>query len=1278
MRTITVSSSSESKLVFPCTLRLEDSIFPLDVFVDNGCTSFGIISEDFILKNKIPLVSTKFRYIVKLADGSPSPRPITKRTIPLTLAIGSHTETISFLVADLFCPLILGLPWLRFHDPKTSWRDLSLTLPTGHFTDTKHISAAAFDAVSSSPSGLPVQDAKELPALLALLIKQAPADTSTDVTDIDLLNANDFFGYASKNHLPVFACRLDIAPPAPDDESPTVSISAVLTTKDYQESGITTDNRGLPLLYKRFADVFSLKTDPPGPLPPHRPYDLNIEIVKNDDGTPALLPTAGKIYPLSPAEEQVLREYLTKALAHGWISKSTSPIAAPCFFVKKPNGGFRLCVDYRALNNVTVKNKYPLPLFADMFPKLAKAKLFTKLDLPDAYHLLRIKEGDEWKTAFRCKFGSFQYNVVSFGLSNAPSAFQFFMNDILSDLLGVYVLCYLDDILIFSEDEESHFIHVAEVLERLRRNKLSVNPTKCVFHTTSTEFLGHIFSAEGVKMDPAKVSAVASWPTPKSVKDVQVFLGFANFYRQFIINYSELALPLTHLTKKEFKTGTFPWNEAADSAFQSLKNVFASAPILAHFDHSKTAYVETDCSDFALGCVLSQHGSDGLLHPVAFLSRKLQAAEVNYDAHDKELLAVVAAFLNWRQYLVAADPNSPVIVFTDHERLQRFTSTQQLTRRQYRWLVKLSEFNFKIYHRPGRLSGKPDALSRRPDFSIVKGDSLHRGNFLRLFEKVEIDSLHVVPNPNIVQVSAITTISSDPEWLASIKVATADSSHLVLFNEGKLDEDFTLKDGLLLKEDLIFLPTEELQLHVFRSRHCSAPAGHFGVAKSVELISRDYWFPKMRRVVGKFIANCDACQRSRPHRHAPYGLLHPLPVPAAPWTDISMDWITDLPSSSGFDCILVVKCRLTKMAHFIPVLKTATSEDTANSFIRDIFRLHGFPLSIVSDRDPKFTSRFWKRFMQLLGVNLNLSSAFHPQTDGSTEVINQVIEQYLRVFCSYQQDDWCSLLPTCEFAYNNSVVSTTEMTPFFANTGRHPIFDSSVVRLPSTVPSAEEHVKIMTTINEDLRANLAHAQGCYTKQANKSRLPAPDLQVGDLVFLNRKNIKTARPSLKLDHRHVGPFKISRKVNPVAFELSLPKNMRIHPVFHVSLLEPKTKDTVKAFVQPRPPPLIVSEQVQYEVQEVLDSRLTGKSKAPQYLLRWKGYSPADDSWEPAAYADDAPDLVADFHRHYPDKPGPFPPPPSATTSKPSKSRTDKPTTSRPDSPQRSTRRGLRGG
>jgi hypothetical protein len=280
--------------------------------------------------------------------------------------------------------------------------------------------------------------------------------------------------------------------------------------------------------------------------------------------------------------------------------------------------------------------------------------------------------------------------------------------------------------------------------------------------------------------------------------------------------------------------------------------------------------------------------------------------------------------------------------------------------------------------------------------------------------------------------------------------------------------------------------------------------------------------------------------------------------------------------------------------------KTVTGKQTAELFMKEVFRLHGSPRSIVSDRGPQFISAYWKRFSELLNTNINLSSAFHPQTDGSTEVVNQVIEHYLWIYCNYQQSDWVSHLPLAEFTYNNSTNSTTSMTPFFANTGHHPLFDISLIREP-VVPSAETRVLLLKTIRDDLIANLHEAQQSYTYHVNTRRLPAPPLHIGDKVFLDRCYIKTTRPSTKLDHKKLGPFKISEIINPVAFRLALPSTMHIHNVFHVSLLEPQTQDIISAFTQPPPPPVIVDGAEEFEVEAVLDSRLHRGHL--QYLVHW---------------------------------------------------------------------------
>jgi len=388
----------------------------------------------------------------------------------------------------------------------------------------------------------------------------------------------------------------------------------------------------------------------------------------------------------------------------------------------------------------------------------------------------------------------------------------------------------------------------------------------------------------------------------------------------------------------------------------------------------------------------------------------------------------------------------------------------------------------------------------------------------------------------------------------------------------------------------------------------------------------------------RFIKNCDPCSRAKPARHAPFGPLQPLPVPQERWWDISIDFITDLPPSQGFDAICVVKDRLSKHAHFIPTTKTISAPKLADLFLTNIFRLHGMPRSIVSDRGPQFVSKFWKRFQSLLGCQVHLSSAFHPETDGSTEVLNQVIEQYLRIHCTYLQDDWAfPHLALAEFTYNNSENSSTKMTPFMANHGHHPLFDPSIIR-ESIVPAAEDRVKDLQRILEDLKANLAEAQKAYTAAANRHRLPVPDIQPGDFVFLDRRFIQTQRPSSKLDNKKLGPFQVLRRVTPVLFELKLPGNMRIFPKFHASLIHPKTKDIIPEMnTNPRPPPVETEAGTEFVVDTIIDSRINKQRKRVEYLVRWQGYTSSDDTWEPLEHLTRVEPLIEDFHKRNPEKP-----------------------------------------
>jgi hypothetical protein len=382
---------------------------------------------------------------------------------------------------------------------------------------------------------------------------------------------------------------------------------------------------------------------------------------------------------------------------------------------------------------MTIKDRYPLPSADMLFDQLATAKVYTKIDLRWAYHRIRIAEGEEWKTAFRTRYGLFEYLVMPFGLTNCPATFQRHVNEVLRAFVDRFVIVYLDDILIYSNNIEEHTQHVRQVFEVLRKNELYAKVEKCEFHTTSVEYLGFKISPKGIEMDPKKVETITTWTPPTTATGVRSFLGFANFYRRFIYEYSRVASPLFGLLKKDI---TFNWTLQCNQAFEDLKERFTTGPILKHFEGNRPTRIETDASDYAIAAVLLQEGDDGELHPIAFASRTLAPAEKNYEVYDKEMLAIVYACIEWRPLLLSLDQRFEIL--TDHRSLAWFMTTKVLNRRQVRWAERLADFEFEITYRPGTSNNQADALSRRDDiYPSVGGTSFatkNPENFRQFFQ----------------------------------------------------------------------------------------------------------------------------------------------------------------------------------------------------------------------------------------------------------------------------------------------------------------------------------------------------------------------------------------------------------------------------------------------------------------------------------------------------------------------------------------------------------------
>ena len=468
------------------------------------------------------------------------------------------------------------------------------------------------------------------------------------------------------------------------------------------------------------------------------------------------------------------------------------------------------------------------------------------------------------------------------------------------------------------------------------------------------------------------------------------------------------------------------------------------------------------------------------------------------------------------------------------------------------------------------------------------------------------------------------------------EILTALNTHALRHPKVDLGVCSKDNDGLLLVNRLIYIPEDlSLRQRIISSRHSHPAAGHPGQAATFELVTRNFWWPGLRQTIARFIRNCETCQRIKPARHAPYGYLKPLEVPQRRWQSVSLDLITGLPTSNSFDAILVVVDRLTKMAHFIPCQTTLDSVELAKLYRDYVFRLHGLPDDFVSNRGSVFTSKFTRALSRSLSIKTNFSTAFHPQTDGQTERINAILEQYLRAYVSYQQDDWNDFLSLAEFAYNNTISTTTKVTPFFANYGFHPRYE---ILQKDTISAPLEPLRLfqenLENLENYLRQEIRFAQDAYAEQANKDRIAPPIFRPGDLVWLLRRHISTTRPSDKLDFKRLGPFSILEKISTHAYRLDLPRTMKIHPVFHVSLLEPTASDPLPNQVQPPPPPVIVDGEEEYRVEEILDVKTTRRQ--PKYLVRWTGYS--TPTWEPYDLIKDL-EALDTFYERYPSKPRP---------------------------------------
>jgi transposase InsO family protein len=989
----------------------------------------------------------------------------------------------------------------------------------------------------------------------------------------------------------------------------------------------------LPKEYHEFRDVFSKKAS--DQLPPSRECDHRIEL---EEGKVVAQEVGYSPLRKHTLEElEAVKKYITENLAKGFIVPGGAPFASPILMARKNDGGLRFCVDYRRLNAITKKDRYPLPLIDELLERLSRARIFTKLDIRQGFHRIRMNPDSEDLTTFRTRYGSYKYKVMPFGLTNGPATFQRFVNGIFMKSLDDFLTAFIDDLLIYSSNLKEHRKHVRIVLQRLREAGLQASIRKCEFHVTETKYLGFIITSEGIKVDPEKVATIINWRRPCTVRAVQSFLGFCNFYRRFIRNYSKIARSLYHLTKDNVP---FSWNADCARAFQELKNFLSNAPILRHYQADRPTKVETDASDGVVAGVLSQQQDDGLWHPIGFYSKSMSAPEKNYEIHDKEMLAVVRALEEWRPELEGLQRQDRFDIFTDHKALEYFMTTKKLNARQARWADFLSRFHFRIRYRPGKENTLADALSR-PETSTSRND--HRMQTLLKPEMVEeplkalesVGQLELLPvEPAIPVVDEIQAANRSSQSLTKFRKEAAENP----------ESPWKCDDGLLTHRDRLVVPNDDpsLRARLLDEIHRQPSTAHPGRNKTRRLVSGRYYWKGWGKDVDRYIRNCVKCRRAENPRDKTPGLLKPLPIPHHPWQHIAMDFRSFPRDKAGYDAAFVVVDRLSKQPITIPCYKTTTAEEMAQLFIDHVYRHHGAPETIVSDRGGQFISAFWKEFCGILGTKLKLSTAHHAPTDGQTEIINQHIIMRLRPLVNYYQDNWSRFCPMIDHAAGALIQESVGLSPFFINHGREPrlSFDWRPITIDITRDirmereSAQQLARHMENIWKLARENMATAQSRQEIQANKHRRE-PDFNVGDDVWLLLKDYRTGRPNKKLDDQMAGKFRILEKVGN-SYRLDLPPSMRIHPIFSPDKLRKAANDPLPGQQEDPVEPVEINGEKEWEVEQVLASRIyRGRL---QYRVKWKGYDD-DPQWYPARNFKGSPHAVRNFHSQNPEKPGP---------------------------------------